>query len=64
MINLVKNAGITLDDLKSFDDYKVLTYCMDNGDCFPTYVFANGNIYSMNSVGQWFLKFNYKALLV
>jgi hypothetical protein len=55
------NNVITQQLLQSFSDYKELTYCMDNGDCFPTMIFANGNIYSMNSIGQWFLKFNYRA---
>jgi hypothetical protein len=53
---------ITQQQLKSFSDYKELVYCMDNGDCFPTMIYSNGNIYSMNSIGHWILKFNHKAL--
>ncbi len=52
---------ITQQQLQSFNDYKVLSYCMDNGDCFPTMIYANDNIYQMNSVGNFILKFNHRA---
>lgn len=61
---MTTNNTITQQQLQSFSDYKVLSYCMDNGDCFPTMIYANDCIFSMNSIGQWILKFNHKALLV
>ena len=43
----------TQEYLQSFNDYKVMEYCMDNGDCFPTIIYANGSLYTMNGIGNF-----------
>ena len=58
---MTTSKWITQQDLQQYNDYKELVYCMDNGESFPTSIFANDCIYSMNSVGYYILKFNHKA---